>query len=389
MKPFTSRDNVAERLAPQLPSKIPSLDGLRAVSIGFVLFSHAFGTRNFPVHSFPAVGAMGSFGVRVFFIISGFLITTLLLKERARTGRISIKAFYTRRFLRIFPAFYTYVGACAILLALGWRTVLAGDLLHALTYTVNYHHPHGWLFAHIWSLSVEEQFYLLWPAVIAFAGPLWAARAAMAAILVVPVFRLATLQFFPMPAAYFGQQFHLTADALATGCLLAAAHNWLGSQPRYLDFLRGRFFVLVPIFGLLLNGLSEKPRIMGLAGSSLMNLAIVLTMDRMVRFPNGFAGRLLNTEPVRFVGVLSYSLYLWQQLFLDRSSSGPMQAFPVNVLGVFAAALLSYCFVEKPFLRLKDRFSKEHSTGDSTPDLPADSCETVLQGAGSAKAGRK
>jgi peptidoglycan/LPS O-acetylase OafA/YrhL len=89
-----------------------------------------------------------------------------------------------------------------------------------------------------------------------------------------------------------------------------------------------------------------------------MNVGIALTIDRMARYPDGIAGRVLNTRPIRFIGVLSYSLYLWQQIFLDRTATGWLQAFPVNLLAVGVAACLSYYVVERPFLAFKQRFSK-------------------------------
>src|SRR5258708_214865 len=129
--------------APKLPSKIPSLDGLRAVSILLVLFSHAIGTRNFPVHYPTVLGGAGELGGRIFFISSGLLITTLLLKEVSATERISLQAFYLRRMFRIFPASYTYIAVITVLVMAGWSRALPGDLAHAATYTMNYHHPHA------------------------------------------------------------------------------------------------------------------------------------------------------------------------------------------------------------------------------------------------------
>ena len=141
----------------------PSLDGLRAFSIVLVLIAHVSlqypWLRRFVEH-------VGNYGVRIFFVISGFLITGLLLKELTKTGRISLKSFYIRRTLRIFPAFYVYVLTVVILAWAGILILLPGDLLHAVTYTMNYHMVRSWWLNHMWSLSVEEQFYLLWPTVL-------------------------------------------------------------------------------------------------------------------------------------------------------------------------------------------------------------------------------
>src|SRR4051794_35207594 len=99
--------------------RLPCLDGLRAISIGMVVLSHLIGTRNFPLSEEGRMEEMGYLGVRVFFIISGYLITTLLLKELERTGTISIKEFYLRRFFRIFPAYYALIAVLAVASVIG------------------------------------------------------------------------------------------------------------------------------------------------------------------------------------------------------------------------------------------------------------------------------
>lgn len=151
-------------------ARIPSLDGLRAISIVMVLVAHASGTRLFPV---PASAGnllgLGEFGVHVFFVISGFLITGLLLDELARTNRVDLRRFYLRRALRIFPPYYTYLAVVFLLALAGALQLAPRDMAHGLTYTSNYYPARSWFLGHTWSLSVEEQFYLLWPAVLMLA----------------------------------------------------------------------------------------------------------------------------------------------------------------------------------------------------------------------------
>lgn len=132
-------------LAPILPRRIPSLDGLRAVSILLVIVGHASESANAP-HFLAYLGHVGNLGVRFFFVISGFLITTLLLQEWEKTGTVSMTGFYTRRALRIFPASFTFIGIIAVCSALGWLVLKPGDLAHAITYTINYrYNPAHWL----------------------------------------------------------------------------------------------------------------------------------------------------------------------------------------------------------------------------------------------------
>lgn len=348
-------------------SRIPSLDGLRAFSIVFVLFAHLSGTVGFalPVPRF-VLGALAGLGVRVFFVISGFLITSLLLDEEARTGTISLRAFYFRRTMRIFPPFYALVGLTAAAAALGWLTLNRYDVLAAVTYTTNYHHARSWYLGHAWSLAVEEQFYLLWPFLVKYLGSRRAAGIALATVVAAPLLRFVLLVGFPSMRVGIGETFPTVADAIATGCLLACHRGRLfeaapGANPR--ATLNGFFFWVVAAVGL---GAAFQPsaKLDCLIGQTATNLAIALIVERVVRFPERPAGRLLNARPVVFVGTLSYSLYLWQQPFLNRSSTALVSRFPVNLALAMACALLSFYLVERPALRLRSRIEKRRRPGE-------------------------
>jgi len=132
---------------------IPGLDGLRAISIVFVLLAHLSGTRHFP-NSRWLMG-LGELGVRVFFVISGYLITTILLEELGRKGTISLPRFYFRRAMRLFPAAYFLITVIAAIAALSLLRVDRRDILFAVTYTMNYNDARGWELGHLWSLAVE------------------------------------------------------------------------------------------------------------------------------------------------------------------------------------------------------------------------------------------
>jgi peptidoglycan/LPS O-acetylase OafA/YrhL len=151
---------------------LPSLDGLRAISISLVLIGHLDGTRN--VGHLPVIyifGNLAHFGVTVFFVISGFLITSLLIKEDEQTGTVSLKGFYLRRSLRIFPAAFVDIALVTLLTAASAISVSRTDLVCAATYTVNYLVHSSWYIGHLWSLSVEEQFYLYWAFAFATLSP--------------------------------------------------------------------------------------------------------------------------------------------------------------------------------------------------------------------------
>jgi peptidoglycan/LPS O-acetylase OafA/YrhL len=356
-------------MVPGAGQRIPSLDGLRAVSISFVLIAHLSGTAGFPHFPYFVQQGMSLFGVRVFFVISAFLITSLLLHEESRTGTVSLRHFYFRRTLRIFPPFYAYVGVVALVAALGWIELREFDLLSAVTYTTNYHPDRSWYLGHAWSLAVEEQFYLLWPFVLKYLGPRRAPHAALVAVIVAPVLRIALLVLAPSYRDGIGETFPTVADSIATGCLLACYRDRLAAYPRWIAFLRARSFWIIP--GLALAAAFVPwAKVNFLVGQTFTNLGIALVIERVVRFPQDFPGRFLNARPVAYVGVLSYSLYLWQQPFLNRHTSHAMAAFPLNIVLTFGVALASYYLIERPALRLRARIEVAWKTRAHA--IPAD-----------------
>ena len=337
--------------------RIPSLDGLRAASILLVLFSHELGTRGFlAVHTVGPLIGLGNLGVRVFFVISGFLITTLLLEEKREFGSIHLGRFYVRRTMRIFPAFYVFVLALIALDALGWIALNPGDKLHALTYTSNYAADRSWYIGHTWSLAVEEQFYLLWPAILLLTGRRGFAIA-LGFIVLAPVIRLAIWQINPTEASGVGYRFETIADSLAIGCLLADAAERLAAWRPYRALLESPLFVLVPLTVLAASCLGDHPRINIFVGYSVMNVGFALCVHWSLLYSTGRIGRVLNHRAVVFVGVLSYSIYLWQQLFLNRYNPS-LPGFPLNLIPVAGAALLSYYLIERPALRSRPRVER-------------------------------
>jgi peptidoglycan/LPS O-acetylase OafA/YrhL len=341
---------------PRVDGRIPSLDGLRAVSIALVVLAHLNGTRYFP--TLPELGnwQLGNLGVRVFFVISGFLITTLLLEESDRTGTVSLFHFYLRRFFRIFPAFYAL---CAVLFVLEQARVIElrpGDLFAAVTYTVNYHHDRAWYTGHIWSLSVEEQFYLIWPAILVIAGMRRGLGIAAAVVLAVPFLRI-IMGLWPALRPGIGETFPSVADALATGCVLAGVYPLLARSERWRRFLEAPWFWLVPA-AVAICARNPWARLDWLVGQTVMNVGIAVIIARALHAPDVGLGRVLNARPLVAIGVLSYSLYLWQQVFLNRRGEAIVQSFPLNLVLVALVAVASYHVIELPCLRLRVRIER-------------------------------
>jgi peptidoglycan/LPS O-acetylase OafA/YrhL len=340
--------------------RVPALDGLRAASIVLVLVAHAKSTAGFPAgvaRALDALGDLGNLGVRVFFVISGYLITSLLVAELERAGRIDLVAFYVRRAIRIVPAFYAYLAVIVAAALAGVAPLSVRDAAHALTYTVNFEPARGWNVGHIWSLSVEEQFYLLWPPLLVALGLTWGLRVALAALVLAPLSRVAFWVLGPAFRPLIGEAFPTIVDALAVGCVAAAARGFIDRSPRYLAFVRSPAFWLVPAAALAVNAQAHHARLFFAVGETVVDLALAVTVDRVVRVPEAASTRVLASAPVVFVGVRSYSLYLWQQPFLDHRSAWAGARFPQNLALACAAAMASFHLVERPFQRLRARFA--------------------------------
>lgn len=349
--------------------RVPSLDGLRALAVTGVLVDHVATSGNFPApETLMHVTAKGAMGVDLFFVISGFLITLLLLRERERYGAYSLRAFYTRRGLRILPAYIAFLLAVAAVTLLGAPRPTGGDWLGLLTYTMNWHapsEPSQWAVGLTWTLSIEEQFYLLWPLLLLRLGPTAARWSLIAYIVVVPFLR-------PVMAAVDPSFIELPAhssltrmDGIAMGCLMA-----LLAFDGSLDRLRvtGRRAVLVTIAALGILAVSIRLDAVNafyilVLGNTFTPLTFAVLIWVAVANGRSLPGRALSSRPMVAVGTVSYSLYLWQGLFLVPGFLAPSmppilafaQTWPVNLVVTASVAIASYLLIELPFLVRKDR----------------------------------
>jgi peptidoglycan/LPS O-acetylase OafA/YrhL len=329
---------------------IPSLDGLRAVSIGMVMLGHAYVPSSLWSRMLFSHAALG---VRIFFVISGYLITNLLLEEIRQFGNVSLPLFYARRALRILPAFLLFVAALVVLNRLAVIRLPPGDLFSVLTYTVNFSTRSVWYTGHLWSLSVEEQFYFLWPFAVRFLPPRsWTTIALVAFFSNIGfgVFhRLFGIRMFGLNPAVLSFAFPFVCGPIAIGCLLAIWEKPIRRIGRRL-FVHPAGISLIPLI-LIADTFSKEP-----ISSAGLDLLLVLFVARCVLHPQDIVGRLLNLGPMRFIGKLSYSLYLWQQLFFHYSFI-PM--FPLNAIATGGLASASYFLLEKPFLKLRSSLRRK------------------------------
>ena len=297
------------------------------------------------------------YGVRIFFVLSGFLITTLLERERHKTGRINLKQFYIRRAFRILPVAYVYL---VVTVFLFYRSFTVRELALAFTYLSSYAVDLPWCLSHLWSLSVEEQFYVVWPLAAAFSVVL-SRRVALLAILVAPCFRFAMDKHgMPLGALWY---FPSVADSLASGCLLALCQHRL---VQFRSYFAWRGFPIIwaatlsiPVVAYFLSHseshfLWPLPQLMARSGITIFNLGIVLCIQSAVVSPP----RILNYAIPVWIGSVSYSLYLWQMLFMNPHVQSWATTFPVNIVLAFLAAAVSYYAIEQPFLRLRLRLAQ-------------------------------
>lgn len=331
--------------------RIPALDGLRAVGVLLVILSHLAVTHGFPAHSPKEIlGRLGTVGVDVFFVLSGFLITSLLCRERDRSSRISLGAFYLRRVLRIVPAYLCFLVFVAALSFAGKAQIARGDWLAAATYTMNFRAHPAWEVGHFWSLSIEEHFYVLWPPLLALL-PRRAAIVGLAGILLFEVVvRVAILSWSPALAIRTELWTFTRLDPIAAGCLLAL----LSRSPagfRSLEVVVRRWplaaaLVVAAVAGGMLSGKFAVG-----AAPTLTALGLAALLWSAIRN----APRWLETKLLVTIGVGSYSLYLWQQVFLNPGPVEWWNRFPQNLVFTAMFAAISYFLIEQPFLRIKER----------------------------------
>ncbi len=342
---------------------IPSLDGLRAISVALVILLH---------DGVPYVP--NTHGVLTFFVLSGFLITWLLLKESERTGAVSIKAFYIRRTLRIFPAFYVFwiVSVCFYLYTRGMPTRDAVlDYLAAFFYLGDYRHTVGHMrpvLGHTWSLGVEEKFYLLWPWIfLVFQRDLRKLTAILVALIAaIYVYRNILFFGFHVGEGHLHFAFDTRADHLFIGCLFAVLLK-RGALRSFWSAITSRAWAPVVTLALLVGSItlgnlyhySYKYAV----GFSLDAFLIAIFLVQVVALGESRLWGWLNWPVTRYIGIISYPLYLYHQLAAEATAKllhGYRQRWitPAGVIAALLLASISYFVVEKPFLALKSRLNR-------------------------------
>jgi peptidoglycan/LPS O-acetylase OafA/YrhL len=369
----------------------PALDGVRAFAVLAVVAWHARGQW------FPG----GYIGVDIFFVLSGFLITTILLAERERTGRISVGSFYLRRALRLFPALFLMCAVVAVALLLlpgiAERSATLLGVLTAVTYTSSLvaaagsSETLGWMIP-TWSLSVEEYFYLLWPFAL-LAATSKRARHLRSVILAVAALAVAYRFLAPPLFGWNLQRVVYAADTraeqLLIGCLLAVLlRASRRSVPTWVAMTVGGIltaFVVMP------KTLTEDwyPAV----GSTIVAVLAAVLIAGLAQEPTRLPGRLLSLKPLVWVGQRSYGIYLWNLPivgFVAATTLSDDVQLATKLALTFLIPAISYRWVEIPFRRLKrHRADRERDTSPNFGEEPnlvdsiSATSDLALQGEGS------
>ncbi len=362
---------------------------MRGVSILMVVISHVLMSEF--NSDFPGRAALGMFfhgllGVRIFFVISGFIITYILMTEYTATGSVSLPDFYKRRFVRLLPALFAFVAGAAILSSFSKNGAMpAYCAASALTFTMAFTKSCGWDTAHLWSLTVEEIFYLAWPLMLA--------RGLRKRSVTLPLLVVCMISNVARAANYFiarGSlpQFPLWEhasvfmyfDQIAIGAWIAYSYaaDKTGFERLYrLGHGTSRALALGCI---LLAHLGSEAGPVSVAlfpiSSPLLSFGTAWLLGSLISRPEGLWHKCLAWKPLAGIGLVSYSLYLWQELFfvaggsVSNSNLQGLARFPVNILAMSTCAWLSYRFVEKPSHRLALQWGILKARKSPPPSVP-------------------
>ncbi len=341
---------------------IPGLDGLRALSILIVWVAHLGFEKIVP----------GGLGVTVFFFISGFLITRLLASEQNENeGNIDLKNFYIRRFLRLMPALFVYVIVLSIIAALFNAAPLIVHFLSAMFYFVNYYDALAPMlnwperiipWGQLWSLAVEEHFYLIFPALLVFLGRTHKQRLILIVSLIIlsALWRFIAFFVFNLGDDYTYQATDTRFESIAWGCLLAVIMDGSKKVSKYIVNLP---VFIIAIAMILFTLLYRNDDFRATLRYTIQGIALFLIIYNLYfnKYLN-FAINILETKFLRHFGRLSYSIYLWHWPIIwylrdyGHAESMSMQNMLISIIIGYACAIISYKLVEMPMFKLRKKF---------------------------------
>lgn len=337
---------------------IKGYDTLRAFSIILVVVSHLLPAGYGFYNTRLWIVVSGTTGVQIFFTLSGFLISTLLLKELKKKGKINLKNFFARRFLRLLPPLILFYLLIAIFMLKGdIQSTLVGYLL-SLFYVYNFvHHDYYTVeLGHTWSLAVEEQFYLTWPFIISFFK-----KTKQLLIIIGGIIAMCLIGYYVLPTLELAKHYHTdrwffpAVAPIIIGSLFAIlnkvyAENWNRSFNR--NYWRLIIAITLFVFPL------YSPDILLVTAPVFQAIGVAVGLIWLLYNQSSKLTGVIDNRLFRYIGKISYGIYVYQGFFLRTGPGGELivQHYPLNIILVLIIAVLSYELYEKPILRLKKKF---------------------------------
>lgn len=338
-------------------SRIQYIDAWRFIAIALVLICHVLAySHPWYREQFPSLvwrlQNLGTFGVQIFFCISGFVICRGLLHEQSTTGAVGIRSFYIRRFFRIIPPLFIYMLAIAALSASGLVEAPLGAFVKASLFLCNIGSEScGWFLGHTWSLAYEEQFYLVFPLLfVAFAAP-------RTRHLIVWLTGLAMLASLMMHAASFHQSagYASTFVYMLMGCVAALYWpTWEAVLKRMPVAVWVGLLAAMP----LLTSLIVLPDPLRYLVSVVLAPPAICAVIFATPVSVPAIGKFFLNPVVAHLGKISFTVYLWQQLATAPHAGSPLYFVYIALGVVFLVALLSYRYFEQPLMSLGNRYSR-------------------------------
>ncbi len=353
-------------------TRLSGLDGLRALSVSWVLLIHSAHLPGFPTWPWlrHAAGNGGN-GVLIFFVISGYLITWLLLREESANGRFSLRLFYFRRALRILPPAFAYLLGLALL-----GMVRPGEIFECVFFVRNLgvftDGTHS-LTGHFWSLSVEEQFYLIWPFLLWWLPTRWRIPVTAGLCLAAPVWRQVNMWTFGGDHLNWAR-LDFRYDYLLFGVLLALVQRAPSFRP-WLDWVvrRGTLGMGIGVgsLGILWLGNLPLPGFAVALVPTFVSALIAYVILILVEERSALANRCFSLRPCVWLGRLSYSLYLWHELFCFQTTWPSIRHWGLAIALSLLAAISSYYLIEIPSLEWRARLQRKFGSTKSASDVRA------------------
>lgn len=337
--------------------QIKSLDGLRAIACMAVIIAHLADKHTLSLTPFlKEYLEIGKEGVALFFTISGFIITHLLYKEKTRTKEINIAKFYFRRMIKIIPVLYCYL-LFLVIVNVPLKLALSFDgLLSCFLFYKNYSFSEYSVYTgHIWSLANEEHFYLIWPWIVLYFNKKSINYLAILIVLASPLIRVATYLFFPSLHRLIDIMSHCRLDSFMIGCLIAINYEYLLEKIKNIETRKMHLWgagILVLYFFILpyykFHAFKGYWFLLGIFLNAFLSGMILIALTRD---GDSLVYRLFNNVIIRHIGIISYSMYIWQEFFTYHLESAVLA-----IVSSYLTALISFVLIEYNFEKIKNKY---------------------------------